>query len=335
MAKAPNERLDELRLAQAIHILEATNAIRDQIADGRLDSLSSEQVFHRIHRMHVGETPETHILASADFEAYPDAAAAFTELKSAAGNLDADGSYTEGAYRKQSIYWEEARRGITGVDPKELPQMAKEVFGKIDAIVQRARSDPASIIHEPFFAVPIAVASATLLDIMHPKRDCNGRTCEDFMYWLEKQLLGKDDMPLVLSDTGLRARVSEQFVKPEYKKKEMDMRERIYGRNEEVLKIKRRLFSDMAEGSNMTEDELATLMRGWQFDTEKLGKQKLMFKMAASHIRDVCMGFLDEVTKSYRYPYEGVVQYVKNKGVTQYIPLTPQQVFRPEVLKTH
>jgi hypothetical protein len=321
-------------------VLHASNEVHGAIDSHSWDHLTAEQVFNEIHFIHVGKAdPVNHIIASADFDTRESSLPydIWSVYADAAKHLGKDGSYQKGRYRSTAIDWREPQRGILGLAAGDLPHFANEFFSHIDSVI--AETSLSGGIN-PEAARHFAIVAATILDVAHLKKDCNGRACEDFMVWLEKKLINKPEEIRFLSGSGLRARGLhslfsrdsggfDKLLKPEYFESSAAMRKNIDEKCGLVLEVRRQLYDRLAENLGIQPHEVESKLPRYVAanSDEKTERDRVWSAATTVLLEEVAA--LEEVDKLTlrRDKYTGLVQFIQEKGVSTYTELRDEDVF--------
>jgi len=322
--KFEDNRMRELQEMSAIHILNATNTVRRTIQSGDMDTLDSERAYRTIHRTHIGNSPESAMIALASDENH------LSNFKGLGWELDQDMSfYSDEAYRLHEVEWSEIR-GIMGVPPNDLPDFARKLFGGIDQVIASAKNQPF-----PDEAVrAAAICYGTLVDLAHVKVDCNGRSSEDFTIWLQRVLSQGKLPPVFLSQNGLRARSAEKFAQESIKPQIEQQRKRIDARGDFVMNIRHALYQEMVKivDEQPEEKRLAEKIGyGDYFRTSKpkdvtklfyqllnVGQQWIDGKVTGKPFQS-SSSFEQKITDQF----EALLTYFQQNAVSEYTALNP------------
>lgn len=312
--------MEVLYRMSARHILFATNAIRTSIFNGDFESMTPEAAFRHIHEMHIGKTAKEHLTALASDTDNPQM------LNSIALQLGSDLSLiTENANRISQIEWNNIR-GVLGIPFLDLPAFSQKVFGEVEGILERKDQ-----LTSPDTKLAASIFYSTLIDLIHLKIDGNGRSSEDFMIWMQRKIKGE---PVFLSQNGLRAVHAEKFVPDEQKQKIQQQRERIEGRGDIVLGIRRTMYEELKkyitqkEGNAIVEkfgitssiyyrDYATTLF----YKLLETGKNWIDALENGTKIE-----VKDEFSLKIATQLEELLSYFKNSGIKTYEFLDPESI---------
>ncbi len=159
-------------LGAFLHLLQRSNEIRETIENGNLHGLSSKDAFEKIWSMHTGDTSEEKALAYRE-----------------------GGGYTIEEWRsklKSKVDSMQYVREIEGLPPMlfTLPEPPKQeiadmFFEMTDGLI----ADPQNFKGMWTQASLSAAVLQAQLRWLHPKRDGNGRSAEDWMLWYQDELV--------------------------------------------------------------------------------------------------------------------------------------------------
>lgn len=247
-------------LGSFIHLLETSNRVREDIETGKLDNLSSSQVFDRIWKTHVGDSLEEQALAYAEGGGY-----------SVEDWLDALRKGVRPPDAKGAVRVVKGLPPLLFEVPKALkPQVLAEFFKLADKLIE----DPKGTL----YAYIPAVELQSHLNFIHPKQDANGRTTEDWMLWWQRQLVRKSEeqarkevptsflgitsIPRITQDTirswyhhGLRAMyagneealLAPPFLREEFRDSYIQGRDLMFSRTLEMQDFRRDMYEFLSE----------------------------------------------------------------------------------------
>ncbi len=309
-------------------VLEATNTIRRLIESGAMDALSAEQAFNLIHFIHTGEgEPSKAIIATANFRGleHLSAQSYYGRTEAAALEYQNEKSYLPYHYRTSYVRWGEYGRGAIGIELGQVPQFASDYFTHVDQFVTEASTNQ----YHPDYVFPILLSMATVADIAHLKGDCNGRTCEDFLVWMQRRIYEGKRAPICLSDHGLRAPGAVEAVKPEYYDSALELYLRINKRNDVVIALRKALFVEMAQINEMSPEELEQFMMQ-PVAGDITERQQIMAKRQKIHqaLGKILGNIIDTngsaENRLTRKALEDVNEFYSTNGKTEYHYLSPE-----------
>lgn len=308
-------------------VLDTTNRIRTAITSGILDHLPAETVFHLIHFIHAGmNDPVKTALAVANYRTIESwtAYAYWNQTCLDAFEIGEDPSMQLGRLRSTPIRWRDKDSGIIGIHEDDLGIFSQKMFKKINTFIEWAQTHP-EFSENRDAVITFSVTAATLLDIAHLKKDLNGRACEDFMVWMQKQLSNGKHYAFV-SDTGLRAPGAERIVEDWCKEKIEIQRMRINNRNNLVVNIRSWIFDVLAYANKMKPNDLEKLwLSGKPEDREK--KQDIRHQ-AEKRLYDNISGMYPKYPQSFSENqfydcFKKLIEFYKTFGVSKYTSIDP------------
>lgn len=312
------------------HIIKATNLVRSNIADGRWDDLTAEAAFHEIHDIHAGQDDLVkHVLATMDLillEHDFDISIWHSGWE-AANSLRPDMGYQKGKYRTSHISWGAIGRGVLGIDQDYVEDYAREFFGNVQDTINKVRSAKELVKPEPDEVLAYAVEAATIADIAHFKQDLNGRSTEDWMVWLQRQLLTEGDKPKFLSSHGIRARQSDLVLKPEYEGPYFDVQTRLWGRMDPVKHVRQKMYRDLAARLDLSPEQLQAKMPALAYERGVVQEMRTIRRASRQDFYDL-LPYVDGLSGAKSEPFLPIENYIAKVGVDTFTAYSPDEVFK-------
>lgn len=330
-----------LVLSQFQDVLTATNQIRNGIEKNKYNNMTAKQVFHTFHHIHVGEDDALkNAVQAADFGDIDldYQRQIWDALKHSAEHLESDQSCRYGMYRNSIISWDEPGRGIMGMHIDDIPEFAEKVFALIDKKISEARNGNRM---NPDDAIRFSIMVATVIDVAHFKKDCNGRTAEDFMVWIQSQLIESPKDRRFLSDHGLRAPGLQNsithsdgsrgpMVEEEYIDMIQDTRDRIDSRNFLATGIRQEMYSMLGKIIRLNDEEITNIMK----DVNNPEKQNELRKATTQIFNDMlaeCETIgRPELRRKPESMFDELVEYYMDNKINKYKTFNPKDVFLPQ-----
>lgn len=240
---------ESLRL-HSLLLLTATNTIRRKIANGDWDTRHPREWFFDMYGYHIGADRNNsaiyHLIAR--YEPSQGGGRTRTVLD-LADHIEAlhDGQLSPKGFERKKLRESDmnmVRRGkVLGVPKDILPSLADTYFASVSHFLDREKqsSDESEAHRER--NQKLSLALAFILDFIHLKPDCNGRTTEDFMVQMQRVLLHGDMQHIrTWSQHGLRAKEVSRVLAPPYDTQVLERKEAMEDRSDKAVRILRAFY---------------------------------------------------------------------------------------------
>lgn len=174
------------------------NEMVEKLQAGELDGLTAAEAFNAI-RLHFAtcENAKEYVLQIINPSQF------FTEDGRAFIYRSDDFNPGNGfrMYNLTALHKEGSQRAVWGADADTVNEYTPELFRHVDEIINKYKN---GIVEDA--ARAIALNTAIVLNMIHPLRDCNGRSTIYWQVWLERKLSGveKADQCRIWKNCGLR-----------------------------------------------------------------------------------------------------------------------------------